>query len=217
MGIYNGVFTMWDEQTGTTWSHLDGVAIEGPLGGDQLALLPLVTTTWASWRAEYPDTTVLEINTEHQNQYRENLRIGADGLRGRFVDSIEQIDERLPLNELVIGVIAGDEARAFPISGSGGSAPMQATVGGVPVVILEDGDGQATLAYHRALSDSRVLDFERRDGALYDTETGTLWSATGLGLEGELTGVQLAFVTSFFTEWYGWAAFYPGTTIYGAI
>ena len=205
---------MWDEQTGTTWSHLDGLAIEGPLGGDQLALLPLVTTTWASWRAEHPDSTVLEINTEHQNQYRENLRIGADGLRGRFVDSIEQIDERLPLNELVIGVIAGDEARAFPISGSGGGAPMQATVGGVPVVILEDGNGQATLAYHRALSDGRVLDFERRDGALYDTETGTLWSATGLGLEGELAGVQLAFVTSFFTEWYGWAAFYPATTIF---
>jgi hypothetical protein len=35
-------------------------------------------------------------------------------------------------------------------------------------------------------------------------------------VEGELEGVQLAFVTSFLTEWYGWAAFHPETTIYEA-
>ncbi len=31
---------------------------------------------------------------------------------------------------------------------------------------------------------------------------------------GELAGLQLTFVTSFFTEWYGWAAFHPETAIY---
>ena len=36
----------------------------------------------------------------------------------------------------------------------------------------------------------------------------------GLAIEGEFAGVQLAFVTSFFTEWYGWAAFHPETSIY---
>ncbi len=85
---------------------------------------------------------------------------------------------------------------------------------GLPVVILEDAEGVPSLAYHRALSDGRVLQFERLDGAVYDVETGTRWSPTGLGLAGELAGVQLPFVTSFFTEWYGWAAFHPETTIY---
>ena len=76
--------------------------------------------------------------------------------------------------------------------------------------------GAPSLAYHRALSDGRVLRFERRDGAIHDVETGTRWSPSGLGLAGELAGVQLTFVTSFFTEWYGWAAFHPETGIYGA-
>ena len=61
-----------------------------------------------------------------------------------------------------------------------------------------------------------MLEFERRDGATFDSETGTLWSPDGVGLEGELAGVQLTFVTSFLTEWYGWAAFHPDTGIYGA-
>ena len=51
-------------------------------------------------------------------------------------------------------------------------------------------------------------------GAIRDLQTGSLWSADGLALEGDLAGVQLAFVTSFFTEWYGWAAFHPDTLIY---
>jgi len=113
-----------------------------------------------------------------------------------------------------VTVLAGSEAMAFPLAAVG-SAPMQGEVDGLPVVILEDADGVPSLAYHRGLSDGRVLSFERRDGGIYDLETGTRWSPSGMGLEGELSGVQLSFVTSFFTEWYGWAAFHPETRIYG--
>ncbi len=59
-----------------------------------------------------------------------------------------------------------------------------------------------------------MLDFERRDGAVLDVQTGSRWNASGLAVEGEQAGVQLAFVTSFLTEWYGWAAFHPDTTIF---
>ena len=116
----------------------------------------------------------------------------------------------------MIGVLAGDEARAFPIRRVPDDAPMQDAVGGVPIVILEGSDGIPSLAYHRALTDGRMLDFERRDGSIYDTQTGSRWNASGLAVEGELAGVQLAYVTSFFTEWYGWAAFHPHSAIYGA-
>jgi hypothetical protein len=85
----------------------------------------------------------------------------------------------------------------------------------VPVVILEDGSGALLLAYHRELTDGRVLDFERRDGAIYDAQTGSCWASGGLAVEGELAGVQLTFGTAFVTEWYGRAAFHPQTSIYG--
>ena len=64
--------------------------------------------------------------------------------------------------------------------------------------------------------DGRVLDFERAGeaGSIVDVQTGSRWSSAGLALEGELAGVQLTFVTSFLTEWYGWAAFHPDTVIY---
>ena len=60
-----------------------------------------------------------------------------------------------------------------------------------------------------------MLDFARSpEGEVYDLQTGSVWGAGGVAVEGELAGVQLTFVTSFFTEWYGWAAFHPDTLIY---
>lgn len=202
---------MVDDQTGTTWGHLDGLAAAGSLEGAQLPILPLQMTTWGAWVDANPATTVIDVDTGYA--YREQVQLGRDALRGGFLNTLDGIDERLPAGELVIGVLAGSEAVAFPIE-VGTAMPRQAEVDGIPVVILEDANGVPSLAYHRALSDGRVLSFERIDGAIRDVETGTRWSASGLGLEGELAGVQLTFVTSFFTEWYGWAAFHPETTIF---
>ena len=205
---------MVDDQGGSAWSHLDGSALNGPQAGEQLEVLALQTTTWGAWLEEHPDSTTVDIDTGYQNQYGE-VGLGNAGLRGGFLATLDEIDPRLPESELVIGVIAGDGAEAFPIERAALSSPMQDEVGGVPVVVLEDSQGIPSLAYHRLLSDGRVLDFERRGDAIYDVQTGSRWTSSGLAVEGDLAGVQLAFVTSFFTEWYGWAAFHPDSTIFG--
>jgi hypothetical protein len=140
--------------------------------------------------------------------------VGRGGLSRTFLETLPALDERLAENSLVIGVLAGNEARAFPLRSVPSDAPLQDVVGGVPVVIMEDAGGIPSVAYHRALTDGRVLDFERRDGTIVDRETGSRWNSMGLAIDGELAGVQLAFVTSFFTEWYGWAAFHQETSIY---
>ena len=206
---------MVDNGTGSTWSHLDGSALSGLLAGEQLEIRPLQTTTWGAWLEEHPETTTVAIETGYN--YSNVVRLGREGLRGGFIDTLDEIDPRLPESELVIGVLAANDAAAFPIGRVPANAPMQDSVGGVPVVVLEDAEGIPSLAYHRVLTDGRVLDFERRDGTITDVQTGTRWDSSGLAVEGDLTGVQLAFVTSFFTEWYGWAAFHPDTTIYEGV
>ncbi len=202
---------MLDDRTGTVWSHLDGRAVAGELEGTQLEIRALQTTTWASWLAEHPETTVPAVDTGY-GYFR--TTVGRAGLSRTFIETLPALDDRLAENALVIGVLAGSEARAFPLQSVPAAAPMQDVVGGVPVVILEDIGGIPSVAYHRALTDGRVLDFTRRDGAIVDRQTGSRWNSAGLAVEGELVGVQLTFVTSFFTEWYGWAAFHPQSSIY---
>ena len=205
---------MLDDRSGSVWSHLDGAALSGVHEGTRLAVLPLQTTTWGAWREEHPDTTVLDPDTGYR--YRGLSSLGRGGLSQTFEATLDTIDDRLPINELVIGVLAGSEAAAFRIESIRDQLPVQSELGGVPLVILASPDGDPSLAYHRALNDGRVLDFERsEDGAARDVQTGSRWTSDGRAVEGELAGVQLTFVTSFLSEWYGWAAFNPDTRIEG--
>lgn len=224
-GLYNGVFTMLDAETGSVWSHLDGRAITGPLQGTQLRLVPLANTTWGAWLAEHPASTtpdlaatglewLLRYEQATGRPFRDAVALGDPGIGDSFRSTLASIDPRRSENELVIGVLVADQARAFPLASRPRDRPFEDSVGGTPIVILEDADGMPTLAYHRVLSDGRALSFERRGEAVHDRETGSRWLADGVAASGPLAGVQLTFVTSFLSEWYGWAAFHPDTSIY---
>ena len=169
---------MVGDQTGTTWGHLDGVAVAGSLQGAQLEILPLQLTTWGAWLEANPETTVIDIATGYQ--YRDQVVLGRDALRGGFLNTLDGLDQRLPAGELVIGVLAGSAAMAFPIE-MGLEGPLQAEVDGIPVVILEDADGAPSLAYHRALSDGRVLSFERPRGPSTTWRQGRAGRRAGWG------------------------------------
>ena len=52
--------TFTDEETGSTWD-LTGLAMTGPLQGEQLALLPdAITVFWFAWSVYYPATRLFE-------------------------------------------------------------------------------------------------------------------------------------------------------------
>lgn len=50
--------TLRDEQTGTLWSGLEGIAQEGTLKGERLAQVPATYAFWFAWKDYYPETTV---------------------------------------------------------------------------------------------------------------------------------------------------------------
>lgn len=49
-----------DDQTGSTWDLVRGVATAGPLEGTQLEELPVVNAYWFAWAAFHPDTKLWE-------------------------------------------------------------------------------------------------------------------------------------------------------------
>ncbi len=71
--LYESNKLMFDEETMSLWSSLEGRPVIGPLADSGLALtlLPVVTTTWGEWRAAHPSTTVLSLETGHERDYSE--------------------------------------------------------------------------------------------------------------------------------------------------
>ena len=60
---------MRDDQTGTFWQQISGRAISGPLAGTQLDPVSSNELTFALWRREAADGTVLKPVGQYAGQY----------------------------------------------------------------------------------------------------------------------------------------------------
>lgn len=211
-GLYNGLFVMSDRQTGSVWTHYDGTVLQGPLAaaGVSLAMTPIVHTTWSEWVANYPDSLVLDWYEEFASRYR-HIEPGGGGLGPQFQATILNWDDRLPQNELVLGVGLGDAFRAYVLADLGNDlAVLNDQLSGQAVVVMSEGKSGYALAFSREF-DGEVLEFAVVEGQIVD-QHGRRWLHSGMAADGS---AGLTFVTSFVTEWYGWAAYHPETEIWG--
>jgi hypothetical protein len=58
--LYRSAVLYYDSETESFWSQMTGHAVVGPQTGKRLKWLATVVTTWKEWKAEHPETTVLE-------------------------------------------------------------------------------------------------------------------------------------------------------------
>ncbi len=211
LGLYKGVFLMRDRTTGTVWAHLDGAASQGPLAGQRLAFIPMPLMKWSAWRDAYPNTTVLDWDTPYQSWYGEENLSMSDGRNSQFGDN------RLPFDELVVGVEANGVHEAFPLSTlTAAGGVLNVEVGGVPVVVIYDTKTDTGIAYKRTVG-GEDLTFGAAHTELLilvDEQTSSSWTNTGRAITGTHTGEELEFNPSFISMWYGWSAYHPETALY---
>jgi hypothetical protein len=210
-GLRQDVFLMVDRETGSIWTHLEGKAIEGPMTGEQLAMLPMPLMTWEEWQKSSPDTLVLSPDTEFADNYRP-VQIA------RYNQREDQFgDDRLASNALVVGVEENGNYLGYPVEvvkEAGGV--INDLFSGEPLLVIFNSESVTGLAFSRNV-DGQVLEFY--NGAdqgleLRDRNTGSLWDIHGQAVDGPLAGSTLNFVPSFISEWYGWSAYHPETGIY---
>jgi hypothetical protein len=95
--LYRSNKLLFDAESLSLWSTLEGRPVIGSLAGSGLELVarPVVTTTWGEWRAAHPETTVLSLDTGHRRDYGEGVAY-RDYLHGdRLMFGVPGRDERL--------------------------------------------------------------------------------------------------------------------------
>lgn len=233
---------MYDRATESVWLQIGGRAIKGPLLGTVLKTGPLLDTTWGRWKALHPDTLVLSPDTPYRRYYgpkdRHMERGSPNGFPAPyFRASLTRTDKRLPSFEMVLAValpqpVTGEAAgadanaapavlyRAYPVKALQESpGVLNDTLGGTPIGVLFDPKTTTATAVRRSL-EGKTLTLEAHkqpDGtiAYFDKETGTRWNIEGKGEAGPLEGRSLERVDSHLSEWYGWVAYFPETSIFG--
>ncbi len=219
IGVYNGTNLIADFETGSVWAPYDGVCMDGRLRGAVIPQLPLVQTTWAQWRRRYPETVVTLAPEKLRGGHGSEQYIGRPGVSGDFRQSIGHWDERLPENELILGVTVSRAARGYPLRElEKVGAPVNDVLGGHPIVILADPTHYLAIAFSRALN-GQVLEFTAAlDGGdlamAQDLASGSRWSLDGHALAGPCQGATLRFVPSYLTEWHAWASYHPDGQIF---
>ena len=115
--IYNSNLLMYDrsgQADESLWSQLLCRGVSGKRAGRDLKIVPLEVTSWGSWRKRFPATRVLGVDHSEGRDY------DLDPYEGYFLTPqllfpVEHRDERLLPKARVLGVWAGDRARAYPI------------------------------------------------------------------------------------------------------
>ncbi len=225
--LYNSNVVLYDRQTETFWAQAIGTGLVGAHAGSSLDFLYAPTLPFAEFRSEYPRAPVLSRDTGYERDYG----------KGRFLDyerrgPLERFfrreaDVRLPAKERVLVVSKGDDDVAFPFAVLARRRVIEAEVGGDPVVAFwapgtasiyaertaEGADVGAAVGFSPVI-DGRRLGF-RPDGEdrFRDRETGTVWSLSGLGLEGPLAGRRLRQLDAGVHFWFAWAAYRPATRV----
>ncbi len=212
-GLYNGLFLMRDEESGTYWDHMTGEAVYGPHVGSALDVSYLRQTTVAQILEQDPDALVAL--SDQALRPNESFQLG--GLLGRiggrlsrmFRATVKEEDDRLPTMDLGMGLWDGEAARYYPYERivANGKAVLD-DFDGRQVVVYLDPSAYALAAAYTDTDDisweEDVLRFS--DGSYF--EGGVFHDASG-------ERAQIERPRQVFTRWYGFSLTFPDTGIYG--
>ncbi|MBT5832197.1 MAG: DUF3179 domain-containing protein [Candidatus Latescibacteria bacterium] len=216
--LWRNALVMYDRETSSLWSHLTGKCIWGAFEGEKLEMVTSVPKIkWKDWHALHPTTKVLTVQDEeyvrHDNyaEYHKSRRTG--------LFETERVDDRLREKDLVIGVIANGQHKAYPLNKKYWKTKekkqwqlVQDMLGEMPIVVFHDPDMHATGVFDRRLEDETVVEFVgRTDGHQGIDSDGGRWNLlTGSGPAGH----ALKSIPHMNVYWFAWSDFYPQTLLW---
>lgn len=209
MDHWNAMFE--DSRTGSWWRQATGEAVAGPLTGKSLAEIPSQQMTWAAWSARYPGSDVMQPDPEFAPRYA-NMEGYAEGTsKGSLTGRDERSWQR---KSWVVGVLKGDDARAFDWNELVRERVINDRIGDQPVVLLLGADGVSFQAFDARPGGGPPVELERTadPSRFRDRATGATWHESGLALDGSQAGTRLTAIPAYQEFWHSWQDFRPATT-----
>jgi hypothetical protein len=211
-GLYDGLFLLRDEETGTYWDHLTGEAVYGPRVGTALEVSNLLHSRVDKVLANDPNALIALSdralrNDEDMESSGLLARVGGS-LSEMFSATVDEEDARLPTMDIGLGVWEGEEARYYSYDR----------------VVAEDRAVLDTFQEQRVLvfldPSTHVLSsfLVHADGLRWEDEVLRL--SNDQYVEGSVlydsdgTRVEAARPLQIFTRWYGFALTFPNAEIY---
>jgi hypothetical protein len=214
--LYRSNKLMFDEETNSLWSTVEGKPVVGPLVNRGLSLtpLPVVTTTWGEWRRRHPRTTVLSEDTGHDRDYSEGAAYRSYFAHDDLMFGVPRPDTRLRnKDEVVAMLLTGRTGAVRPVAIAADllrrNRVYQRQFGEHAIVVLTSRDGAnrvyeaGTVRFTRLVAEDRVRD---ADGGEWRVDEDVLVREVPSRRTLGRVAARRAF-------WFGWHAQFPETEL----
>lgn len=185
--VYNNNTVFRDAHTASLWIQGLGTAVQGPMIGTSLSVIPSHMMTWDDWKRAYPSGLVLSTDTGVVRDYARHPYNSYDTSEGMYFP-MNYTSSSFTSKWVVYGVTDGTNGLAFA------DKVLQGT--GINIAYL--GDEKVIAVYDYSTGEARVFqtgdrtfsyDFEKK--RLTDDATGSVWSVYGEAISGDENGTHL--------------------------
>ena len=210
--LYRSNKLMFDEKTQSLWNTERGEPVMGPLSDSDILLKfrSVVTTTWESWYARHPDTSVLSLNTGYGVDYGEGVAYKDYFATDELLFETPFDDDRLANKQEVLALrfaAAPDKQLAIDTEFLQRNSLYTDAIGRQRFVVFTDETGA-----------NRVYDPEDTEFVSYDRGrnatdiNGDVWRVEEEWLENS-RGERRKRLPYHRAFWFGWQAAYPETRL----
>lgn len=230
--LFASALVMYDRATESLWTHYNGEAVVGLLAGERLVEHPSPLLSWEDFRTNHEGGLVLDwTRTGFERSYGTNPYVGYDDVENAPFLFRGSLDDRAVAMQRVIGIKVEDSSLAIPLalaSGDGSAATVTSVdVGDRSLIVLwkpgqasaldtstlSGGYGVGSVGVFESVADGAPLSFTAAGGRFLDEQTGSVWTITGVAVEGPLSGSTLERVPHLDTFWFAWSTYEPGTEL----
>ncbi|NAS13056.1 DUF3179 domain-containing protein [Poritiphilus flavus] len=206
--LYRSNKLMYDKETQSLWSTLEGEPVIGPLAGKgiQLDYLSVVTTTWGEWKKRQPKTTVLSLDTGHRRDYSEGAAYRDYFATDELMFGVPKTDNSLKNKAEILAIrLQNKTSENLAISSRflAKNPIYHSRLGNTNFTVFTDRTGA-----HRVF-DTAALEFKTYDGRSKAQDTqGGKWILSENELVSE-SGQSLKRIPTFNAFWFGYKAAFP--------
>ena len=217
--LYNSNLIMYDRESDSYWPQMLLKSAAGERQNESLKLLPLLETTWGSWKKLFPNSEILNSNTNHNREYNRYpygaYKTCSSSSCGDYIYfPVEVNDDRLIAKERVLSIISENHALAVIINSYSKPEIIHKTFRNTKYVIVVSGEDNIAIAFQT----DKILEIEHWDITngeitLAEKNSTNRWNILGYAQDGNQTTKDLSPANSYVAYWFSVAAFFPDTEI----